>query len=461
MPDTTQPSVRTAAEIDNASRYVQAAFYALADHVQSQLHANEAMTAHIRAEDSDFVRINGCRVRQAGNVRQRVLTLRLIRGKTHAAVETTLTGVHSADRRRMDDALQRLRGQLDHLPEDPHLLYSTATEGTERHGDPLLPDSRDAVDAIIEEATGLDLVGIYAGGGIYEGFANSFGQRDWFSSFCFNFDFSVYERADKAVKGSYAGFEWEPDVFASKIASARRQRELLKREARTIDPGNYRVYLAPAAVSELLSLLAWGSFGLKSQRTRQSAILRLVDGNVNLHPSFHLSENTRGGVAAGFGSSGFARADRVPLVTEGRFAGSLVSPRSAAEFGVSTTGASDDEMPHSIDLAAGDLEPERLLAELGTGIWVNNLWYTNYSDRNHCRITGMTRFATFWVENGEVVAPLNVMRFDETLYRMFGDNLVGLTAEREMMLDADTYYRRSTGSTHLPGALINDFRFTL
>ena len=98
---------------------------------------------------------------------------------------------------------------------------------------------------------------------------------------------------------------------------------------------------------------------------------------------------------------------------------------------------------------------------LGSGIYVGNLWYSNFSDRTACRTTGMTRFATFWVENGEIVAPLEVMRFDETLYRMLGANLVGLTRERETILDPGTYYERSTDSARLPGALIDDFTFTL
>ncbi|MDM8562212.1 metallopeptidase TldD-related protein, partial [Candidatus Marithioploca araucensis] len=72
-----------------------------------------------------------------------------------------------------------------------------------------------------------------------------------------------------------------------------------------------------------------------------------------------------------------------------------------------------------------------------------------------------TRFATFWVENGEIVAPLNVMRFDETLYHIFGDKLMALTAERELIIETDTYEKRSSRSARLPGALVEDFTFTL
>ena len=102
-----------------------------------------------------------------------------------------------------------------------------------------------------------------------------------------------------------------------------------------------------------------------------------------------------------------------------------------------------------------------VLAALDTGIYVNNVWYLNYSDRTSSRITGMTRFATLWVENGAIRAPLNVMRFDETIYRMFGDNLLALTNEREFLMDSSTYRRRSTASSRVPGALVRQFAFTL
>ena len=74
---------------------------------------------------------------------------------------------------------------------------------------------------------------------------------------------------------------------------------------------------------------------------------------------------------------------------------------------------------------------------------------------------GMTRFACFWVEGGEIVAPIDVMRFDETLYRAFGENLIGLTRERDLILDPGTYGARSTDSARVPGALIEDFHFNL
>jgi predicted Zn-dependent protease len=73
----------------------------------------------------------------------------------------------------------------------------------------------------------------------------------------------------------------------------------------------------------------------------------------------------------------------------------------------------------------------------------------------------MTRFATFWVERGRIVAPVTPMRFDDTVYRMLGENLAQLTRERELLPDVSTYGERSTSSSRLPGALITSLKFTL
>jgi predicted Zn-dependent protease len=73
----------------------------------------------------------------------------------------------------------------------------------------------------------------------------------------------------------------------------------------------------------------------------------------------------------------------------------------------------------------------------------------------------MTRFATFWVEHGKIVAPVDVLRFDDTLYRVLGENLEDLTRETEFILDAGTYQSRQLASVRLPGALVKEMAFTL
>jgi predicted Zn-dependent protease len=440
---------------------MQEHFYTLADHVQSQLKGDEKFTSVFTGEESDFVRFNKSAMRQPGSVRQRNLAIDLISGARHAGGAIGLTGDSAIDRENVTALMNRLRGLIPHLPEDPHLLYATEANPSERKQPNRLPSPDTVMSAILEAGKGRDLVGIYAAGGIHAGFANSFGQRNWFSTYNFNFDWSFYHAADKAVKSSYAGFEWDEAAFKSKVDSAAEQLSVLSRPPRTVPPGKYRVYLSPTAMSELMTTVSWGGFGLKDNKTRQTSLLRLIEGKQRLHESVTIAENTASGVAPDFQSQGFIKPPKVVLIEKGEYRNPLISPRSAKEYGVPTNGASEWETPESIDMAPGDIPNAKVLERLGTGIYVGNLWYLNYSDRPACRITGMTRFATLWVENGVIQAPLSVMRFDETLYRVLGENLVGLTAQTEMILDPTTYEQRSTSSWRLPGALIDDFAFTL
>ena len=105
--------------------------------------------------------------------------------------------------------------------------------------------------------------------------------------------------------------------------------------------------------------------------------------------------------------------------------------------------------------------PPTRLPRSAPGIYAGNLHYLNYSDRPAGRMTGMTRFATFWVENGKIVAPIDVLRFDDTLFRMLGANLEALTAETELLLASDSYHERALASMRLPGVLLSEMTFTL
>ena len=62
--------------------------------------------------------------------------------------------------------------------------------------------------------------------------------------------------------------------------------------------------------------------------------------------------------------------------------------------------------------------------------------------------------------SGGPLSDADEANFDH-LRRWLGDRLVGLTTERDWLLDPDTYFARSTSSAQLPGALIDDFTLTL
>jgi predicted Zn-dependent protease len=245
------------------------------------------------------------------------------------------------------------------------------------------------------------------------------------------------------------------------VGRATAGRSLIDFRKRSLEPGRYRAYLTPTAMEELAGMLCWGGFSGRALEIRQSCLFRLKAGDVALDPSVSFAENTAQGIAPAFQEEGFVRPHSVPLVSDGFMGGSLVSPRTAREFALTQNGANAAEAPESFEIAAGKLDAADALAALDTGLYVGNLWYLNFSDRPACRLTGMTRFASFWVESGKIVASVDVMRFDDSVFRLLGDQLVGLTRERELLINGDTYRSRSVGSMRLPGAIVRDMAFTL
>lgn len=429
-------------------------FFATAERLARGLRAGETLLCNLSAERSDFVRFNHARVRQAGSVEQGYLSLRLVRDRRQASAMMMLDGEGH------DDALNALRDALDGLPEDPWLLVNESPRSTESVKRGAVPAPHDVVDIVFEKSGNLDFVGVYAGGTIMRGFANSLGQRNWHEVDSFNFDFSLHGEGDRAVKSGYAGLEWDKSFFERKVSSSLDEFKALEKPRREIPPGEYPAYLTPRAMSEVTTLLNWGSFSARAQKTRQSPLLRMQDG-ARLSPKLTLRENTAEGLSPAFQRDGFLKPERVALIEKGELKSALVSPRSAKEYGLEPNGAGGSESASSLEVEKGTLGGGDILGALGEGLYVSNLWYLNFSDRPAGRITGMTRFATFWVEGGRIAAPVGPMRFDDSIYRMLGENLVELTSERELLPDISTYGERSTGSERLPGILLKSLRFTL
>jgi predicted Zn-dependent protease len=438
----------------------QQQFQALVDKLSGAISSQECFTLAYNAEESDFIRFNHAKVRQVGNVQQARVTLKLIDDERHADLQLTLSGDREMDSQRLRDALRQLRETVALLPKDPYLKPNTEAWQNTNIQDLPLPDSEHVVKQIAGFAQGLDLVGFYAAGPLYRGFASSWGAFGWHEANSFNFDWSLFHENGQAVKANYAGHEWSNEGFARRFELAREQLELLGRPLKTLAPGQYRAYLAPPAMDEIIGMLCWGGFSAQSLANKTSPLQRLYSGDAQFSPLVSMNEQVSGSLSPAFSGEGYPRRD-LSLIANGKGGEQLVGSASAAEYGLAANGAEPWESPNSLSMAAGSLELEQILQKLDTGLYIGNLWYLNYSDQPAARLTGMTRFATFWVEDGKIQAPVSTMRFDDSAYSLLGSALEELTVDRELILSTSTYSQRQTASSQLPGALISKLTLTL
>jgi len=439
---------------------VQRHFDQLSTELLAQLVASEEATLNLSAEETLYVRFNGNRVRQNTDVEQLSLALRLQSNGRTVEKSRTLTGQLEVDQAAMTRLLESCRHEASALPLDPNQvpLHNHGTSHEEFRGQLLAPE--EIVPAVVGPAAGCDLAGLYAGGCVIRGNRNSKGQSHWFATETFFLDYSLYN-GPQAAKGSYAGSHWNAADWEANLQRTKALLQLLSRPQQDVKPGAYRTYLAPRAFSDLLGMLGWNALSGAAWKQGRSPFKKLAERQARLSPLLHIDENFALGLTPRFNSLGEVSETTFPLIEDGELKTLLVSSRSAKEYGLLANAAAEAEAPRAMDVRTGSLEEKDVLPALGTGLYLSNLHYLNWSDPVSARVTGMTRYACFWVAGGEIVGPIKDLRWDESLYSALGSKLMALTTQAEIDPAVDTYFQRALGGSRTPGALIDNFTFTL
>jgi predicted Zn-dependent protease len=217
----------------------------------------------------------------------------------------TLAGEAEVDRNRVwPRRLQQLRDTLPLLPVDPYLLLKRRAWQSSNEQDRLCRTLAQVLDEIRQCAHGVDLVGFYASGPISYGYASSEGAFGWHQANSFNFDWSLFHSNGQAVKASYAGAQWDSQRFAQRMQLAREQLAFLGRPAHVLAPGQYRAYLAPAALEEVMSMLSWGGFSAQALASKASPLQKLYAGDARLSPLVSLDEQVSQSLSPAFSGEG-------------------------------------------------------------------------------------------------------------------------------------------------------------
>jgi predicted Zn-dependent protease len=439
----------------NFTQPLKQKFETLARDLFAQLQKGEDLQLNLRAEKSTFLRFNQNKVRQNTDVEQVGISLTLQKnGKTVGY------SYYLGEEDLASECLQKMRAEADVLPVDPNQVPIQNHGSSESENAGKIPSSAELIEAVVKVAEGSDLAGLFSGGVIVIANKNSHGQSHWFATETFSLDYSLYN-GPKAAKSVYGGTEWNFHEWKKNFTRTREQLELLEKPQVAVKPGKYRTYLAPGAVGELFGIMSWGAVSARAWKQGQSPFKKFAEKEISLSPKFSLRENFGLGFCPKFNSLGEVAPDTLAVVTEGKLENLLTSSRTAKEFGLKANGADGGEGLRSPEILPGSLKEEAILQELGTGLYLSNLHYLNWSDPDSARVTGMTRYACFWVENGKIQGPIKDLRFDVSLYDIFGKDLLSLTEKAEVDPETSTYEQRAVGGKKMPGALIEGFTFTL
>ncbi len=444
-----------------AGSFLERSFDQLVDAIANELKPDEQFTLSLNSEQSQFTRFNHAKVRQTGSVNDGTLSLTLMQEQRSSDHQFPFTGDLEVDRPRATIALEALRREVSQLPANPYLVLPSGKETSQEIYTGQLLAIDEVVPTLLSVVADLDFTGIYAAGLMIRAYADSVGQKHWFATDSFSLDYSLFTPDGQAVKGTFAGDRWDQAAYVAKIQTSRLQLDRLSQPPKSIGRGRYRTYLAPAAIAELVDMLSWGGVSESSYQQGGSCFGAMRRGEKKLSPKFTLRENFRHGLVPRFNDLGEVAPLDLAIVQDGELANMLISSKTAKEYKLVANGADQGESLRSPEISPGELASDQILATLGTGLYLSNLHYLNWSDRPTGRITGMTRYACFWVENGEIVAPIENLRFDDSFYQFWGENLVALTNFQEFIPDVGTYENRNLGGSWVPGMMVNDFTYTL
>ncbi|MER7248060.1 metallopeptidase TldD-related protein [Kribbella sp. NPDC000426] len=183
--------------------------------------------------------------------------------------------------------------------------------------------------------------------------------------------------------------------------------------------GTCRVLLKPSAVNTLIATFGHWALGAQHYASGRSVLAGRMGQQVVSEQLTLVDDATdTAGLLSGFDAEGNVRR-RTPLIDRGVLTG-VVSDRRRAELtgGVPTGHAvpdgwrfGGDPVPSHLLLDAGDASDDELLADCGSGLVVNRLDYLRVLHPKQTLVTGTTRDATYWAEDGKLVAWHPQLRF--------------------------------------------------
>jgi PmbA protein len=263
---------------------------------------------------------------------------------------------------------------------------------------------------------------------------------------------------------------------ADRSLSAIRPGELAERSAAkatasgepvSLPPGEYPVVLEPAAVGELLAMLAWQTFnGLAYVEDRSAFSGRL--GQQFASPAINLSDSPRfpRTFQRGFDAEGVPKLP-LPLIQDGVAKNVVHDTATAARAGAASTGHATAPGGSTygpiattlVLLGGGARDTAELCRPIERGIYVTRLWYVNAVRPKETLLTGVTRDGTFLIEDGEVTRPVVDMRFTDSALGLL-ERTHALGANPVLTSDGEFYGRRFASGVVCPALRAGSMRFT-
>lgn len=390
------------------------------------------------------------RITTAGEVENTTVSVTARFGRREASVRT-----NRLDDEGLRSAAEAAAAQARLAPENPELMpllgpqQYADSDGFHEATANLGPAERGRVAAdAIAAATGrggLTAAGFLTASSGASAIANSAGMFAYHPSTSVDYELTV-RTADGTGSGWAALAHRDWSVLDTATMHARAvERALGSRMPTELESGDYPVVFTASAVADVLTLLG-RSLSARSADEGRSAFSAPGEGTKVgqrlLDRRFQLESDP-----AGLGSSTWD-GDGLPLERQVWFRDGVLEQLAYDRYWAEKQGVRPTGGPGSLRMGGGEATLEELVRGLDRGLFVTRLWYIRSIDPRTILYTGLTRDGVFWVENGEIVRPVNNFRWNDSPLTAFAS------------IEALGRPERVSSAREVPSARLSSFHFS-
>lgn len=216
------------------------------------------------------------------------------------------------------------------------------------------------------------------------------------------------------------------DIRHDELARIAAEKSAMSQNPRKLDPGKYTVILEPAAVRDLVPLIA-GAFNARAAEEGRSLFTKRGGGTRLGEKMFSEKVTLRsdpfdprnpglpwngGGGGGGFGGGGGASglpASKITWIEKG-----VVKNLAYSRYWAEKKNVSPTPGVANLILEGEDHSVEDLIKSTERGLLVTHFWYIRFVNPQTLQYTGLTRDGVFLIENGKIAHPVNNFRFNES-----------------------------------------------
>lgn len=272
-------------------------------------------------------------------------------------------------------------------------------------------------------------------------------------------DFTVTMRSNDGTGSGWVtrNFNDVKKLDTAEASNIAIDKALQSRNSKAIEPGKYTVILEPAASAELIRNMLFSMNARTADEGRSFMSKKgggtklgekMVDERVTLYTDpFNIEVP-----ASPWTGDGQAR-KKMDIIKNGSVANLFYDRYWASQKNVAPV-----PFPGNVIMEGGTMSLEDLIKDTQKGVWVTRFWYIRSVDPQTQLYTGLTRDATFFIENGKVKHPIKNFRFNESPVIML-NNVE--TLGKQVRVDVAGGGGGTGGTSFLiPYMKIRDFTFT-